>query len=146
MWHAYSNVHLSLTSFLFPLFFHYALHCHTILVCDVVQEVVSGGEGSSYPTSEEAGQLYAYRISQGLVLGTRGLIPNSGVNVGVKEIASGMYKCVAQNNEANNSQTVTIDVNGEFGMDYVYCMQCKYMIFVLCSYSPRISCLFEILH
>ena len=109
--------------------FFFAFLSHSIIFvnatkfwCVVVQEAVSDGEGISYPTSEVAGQLYAYRMSQDLVvLGTRGLVPNSGASVGVKEIASGMYTCVAVNNEANNSQTVVIDVDGEFGMDVVYC-------------------------
>ena len=115
-------------------------------MCVVVQEVVSGGEGSSYPTSEVAGQLYAYRMSQDLVvLGTRGLIPNSGVNVGVTEIASGMYTCVAVNNEANNSQRVMIDAAGECDTSAHYAL-CSHILSHFISYSPRISCLSEILH
>jgi len=114
-----------------------------------VQEAVSDGEGISYPTSEVAGQLYAYRMSQNLVvLGTRGLVPNSGASVGVKEIASGMYTCVAVNNEANNSQTVVIDVDGECGTKR--CTHCSvwpsHILSLLISFSARVPCLFEILH
>ena len=111
---------------------------------------MSDGEGISYPTSEVAGQLYAYRMSQDLVvLGTRGLVPNSGASVGVKEIANGMYTCVAVNNEANNSQTVVIDVDGECGTKRC-CTYCSvwhsHILSLLISFSARISCLFEILH
>ena len=79
----------------------------------VVQEVVSDGESTSYPISEVAGQLYAHRIAPNVVvLGTRGLTLESGVDVGLKEIASGLYKCVAVNREANDSQTLLIHVDG----------------------------------
>ena len=95
--------------------------------CTVVQEAVSDGEDISYPISEVAGQTYAYRISQDVVvLGTRGLTLERGVDVGLKEIASGLYKCVSVNKEANNSQTVIIHVDGGFDMDVAHCMKRTY--------------------
>ena len=97
---------------------------HNILVCFIATllltkysalEVTNDGTSINYPKSEIAGQLYSYRMSQNVViLGTRGLVGNSGISIGLKQVASGMYKCEAINNKENNSINITVTINGKF--------------------------------
>ena len=77
--------------------------------------MTNDGASINYPEFEIAGQLYAYRMSQNVVvLGTRGLVSSSGISIGLKQVASGMYRCEAINNGKNNSTNVIITVIGKF--------------------------------
>ncbi len=60
--------------------------------------------------NESAGQLYAYRCNDTMViLGTR-RSDVFGVSIGVDYIASGAYECVAENQNSSNHHEVNITV------------------------------------
>lgn len=66
-----------------------------------MQEISS--ERPPLPVDEEAGQLYAYRISQySVVLKTLRA-------VGIQGVAEGTYTCVAENGDERNNITVTVE-------------------------------------
>ena len=62
---------------------------------------------------ESPGQLYAYRYSDTyVVLGTRSAITEDGAiqtAVGISEVADGTYHCRAENANATNEASVTIE-------------------------------------
>ena len=77
--------------------------------------MTNDGASIDYPKSESAGQLYSYRMSQNVViLGTRGLVGSSGISIGLKQVASGMYRCEAINNKENISTNITVTVTGRY--------------------------------
>ena len=71
------------------------------------------GEGFSVLPDEQVGQLYAYRINDSaVVLGTR-RASVFGASVGIGAVASGEYQCLAENDNANNILTISIDVTSK---------------------------------
>ena len=71
-------------------------------------------ELSSGRADEQAGQLYAYRVSQNsVILKTReSTNGTTRVAVGIQPVAAGMYTCVALNGPERNESTVSIDPKG----------------------------------
>lgn len=69
-----------------------------------MQEIPSGRP--SFPVDEQAGQLYAYRISQYTV------ILKTLRAVGIQWVAEGTYTCVAENGDERNDTTVRVDPKG----------------------------------
>ena len=69
----------------------------------------------TFPTGGIGGQLYAYRVSRNrVILRTRTSTGLDGdcVEIGAQRVASGTYKCVAENSDAENNKIVEIDVTG----------------------------------
>ena len=65
---------------------------------------------SVFPTGEQVGQLYAFRVDESnVVLGTRES-NESGlcVKIGIQPVANGVYRCVAQNANEEVARNVTI--------------------------------------
>lgn len=69
-----------------------------------MQEIPSGRP--SFPVDEQAGQLYAYRISQYTV------VLKTLRAVGIQLVAEGTYTCAAENGDERNNITVTVDPEG----------------------------------
>ena len=60
--------------------------------------------------NEQVGQLYAYRINNSaVVLGTR-RASTFGASIGIGLVANGMYRCLAENDNANSQRTININV------------------------------------
>ena len=71
-------------------------------------------DGFSVVPNEQVGQLYAYRINDSaVVLGTR-RASTFGASIGIGSAASGTYRCVAENDNANSEDITTISINSEF--------------------------------
>lgn len=77
---------------------------NTTILFYVVQEIPSGRP--SFPVDEQAGQLYAYRISQYTV------VLKTLPTVGIQLVAKGTYTCVAENGDERNNTTVTVEPEG----------------------------------
>ena len=65
--------------------------------------------------SDELGQLYAYRISKSAVLlRTRETFADGQrIPIGIRNVASGTYTCVARNANANTETVTSIEVSGK---------------------------------
>ena len=62
----------------------------------------------SVVSNEQVGQLYAYRInSSAVVLGTR-RASTFGASIGIGSVANGIYKCLAENDNARSQNIITI--------------------------------------
>ncbi len=63
--------------------------------------------------NEQVGQLYAYRINDSaVVLGTR-RTSTFGASIGIGSVASGMYRCQAENDNANSQSVININVTSK---------------------------------
>ena len=63
--------------------------------------------------NEQVGQLYAYRINDSaVVLGTR-RASTFGASIGIGSVASGTYRCLAENDNANSESIITINVTSK---------------------------------
>ena len=63
--------------------------------------------------NEQVGQLYAYRINNSaVVLGTR-RASTFGASIGIGTVASGTYRCLAKNANANSQNLTTISVSSK---------------------------------
>lgn len=66
-------------------------------------------EQFSVVADEQVGQLYAYRInSSAVVLGTR-RASTFGASIGIESVADGIYQCLAENTNAVNDTSITVD-------------------------------------
>lgn len=82
------------------------------MFCTVPQTI----EGN-YPSDETAGQLYVHmRAGHISVLMTRGYLEEDdhSSRVGVSDVASGEYRCVARNEVV--TENITVDIQVESGM------------------------------
>ena len=63
--------------------------------------------------NEQVGQLYAYRINDSaVVLGTR-RASTFGASIGIGSVASGTYRCLAENDNANSQDVININVTSK---------------------------------
>ena len=74
---------------------------------------ISMSDGFSVIPNEQVGQLYAYRINDSaVVLGTR-RASTFGASIGIGSVASGTYQCLAENDNTNSENVVTISINSK---------------------------------
>ena len=74
---------------------------------------ISMNDGFSVVPNEQVGQLYAYRINDSaVVLGTR-RASTFGASIGIGSVASGTYRCLAENDNANSQNIITISINSK---------------------------------
>jgi hypothetical protein len=75
---------------------------------------MSVNDGFSVVPNEQVGQLYAYRINDSaVVLGTR-RASTFGASIGIGSVASGTYRCLAENDNANSQHIIIISINSKF--------------------------------
>ena len=96
---------------------------------------------------EVAGQLYAYRLNRSaVILGTRD--ENFfGAAIGIGAVASGRYRCLAENDNVNSTTVVNIILSGKkcakkaLGFTFTINISLKFAVFI-----PRTFTNFETLH
>ena len=92
--------------------------------------------------NEQVGQLYAYRINDSaVVLGTR-RASTFGASIGIGAVASGTYRCIAENDNAESESDVIISVASRLCQLILYLLLASSIVFFHRSICSRL-CLHE---